>query len=720
MKLRIAALSIIFSLLTPFAMIANEGMWLPLLLKELNEKDMQMSGLKLSAEDIYSINKSSLKDAIVHFGGGCTAEVVSDKGLILTNHHCGYGQIQSHSSLEHDYLTDGFWAKNFSEELKNKGLTATFIVRIEDVTEKVMFNIAKDLSPLEQAKKIDQNIKDLERVSVEGTHYGSQIKSFFYGNKYYNFITETFNDVRLVGAPPSSIGKFGGDTDNWVWPRHTGDFSVFRIYAGKDNKPAEISDDNVPYQPKSSLKINLDPVNEGDFTMVFGFPGRTEQYLYSDAVDYVLNMGNPAKIKMRDNSLSIINAAMKSDDKTRIQYAAKQSRISNAHKKWVGQNIGLREKDALGAKKKFEEKFSRVAKGKDAELFRDFAKLYSAYKKDWFAREMFIEYFYYGPEIFRFAYGFKNLIENYETLKEERKLDAEISNLKATAEAFYKDYNKSVDEKIHQSLTKLYLDYIEAPKEHYLRNTSSIYSDKNIFSNQEVLNKYLTKFSAGSAKKMAKDVAYTSAIKLVDAFRNEINPTYANFKAEEDVLMKRYVKARMDLFPDKSYWPDANSTLRLTYGKAEGSAPRDGMKYTFYTTLDGIIAKNNTGNEDFEIPERLREFHAKKDYGKYGHNGELRICFTGSNHTTGGNSGSPVLNAYGDLIGLNFDRSWESTMSDLHYDADICRNITVSINYVLFVIDKYAGAGHLVEEMNIVSSKDRTDKNVSGPKKLDH
>ena len=712
MKRRFYTLALIVTLLFPFGLLANEGMWLPLLLKELNEKEMKMSGLKISAEDIYSVNKSSLKDAIVHFGGGCTAEVISNQGLLLTNHHCGYGQIQSHSSLEHDYLTDGFWAKNQSEELKNPGLTAMFIVRIEDVTDDILFNITDDMSPLEQAKLINQNMAGLEKKSVEGTHYGAQIKSFFYGNKYYNFITETFKDVRLVGAPPSSIGKFGGDTDNWVWPRHTGDFSMFRIYAGKDNKPAEISADNVPYEPKKALTINLSPVKEGDFTMVFGFPGSTEQYLYSDAVDYILNTGNPAKIDMRDHSLSIINTAMRSSDKTRIQYAAKQSRISNAHKKWQGQNIGLREKDALGAKKRFETRFQRVAKGENAALLRDFAKLYSAYKSDWFAREMFIEYYFYGPEIFRFAYGFKNLLQNYEKLKEEGKLDEEVEKMRKSADAFYKNYDKNVDKQVFEALTKLYLDYINAPADHHLRDISSnLYSDKNIFTNKEELYANLDKFNKGAYKKMSKDVAYTSAINLMQSFLEEINPKYLNFKAEEDVLMKKYVKAMMELFPDKKYWPDANGTLRLTYGNAEGSTPRDGMKYTFYTTLSGVMAKHNIGHDDFDMPQKLKELYMRRNYGRYGHDGELRVCFTGSNHTTGGNSGSPVLNGNGELIGLNFDRSWESTMSDLYYDGDICRNISVSINYVLFIIDKFAGAKHLIQEMDIVeTSSVQSDK----------
>ncbi len=701
--------------------LATEGMWIPLLLKSLNESDMQSMGLKLSAEDIYSINNSSLKDAVVHFGGGCTAEVVSDQGLIFTNHHCGFGQIQAHSTEKNNYLKDGFWAMSRDQELRNPGLTATFIVRIEDVTEQVL---AAGNDPGKRAEIINE----IEVKAVKGTNYEAQIKPFFYGNDYYMIVTQTFRDVRLVGAPPSAIGKFGGDTDNWVWPRHTGDFSVFRIYAGKENSPAEISDDNVPYKPKHSFPIAMHDMKEGEFCMVYGFPGRTYQYLTSYALDYVMNKSNPAKIEMRETSLAIIDATMKSSEKKYIQYAAKQSRISNSYKKWIGQNIGLKENDALTLKREFEQRFAAKAAGKPeySGLMDEFQNIYREFEDYQFAREMVIEFYYMGPEILRFASGFEDF-EDWAKMSVDANLLADVKGKKfESVRGYFKNYDMATDKKVFIALLKMYLenmpDHLECETLRLIESkyggsieayADTIYS-KSIFADEAKTNLFLRNYNENLANKLTHDPAYKLAQDIIGSFRKNIAPRYEELNSKVDLNMKTYLKARMELFPDKKYAADANSTLRLTYGKVEGSAPRDGMRYTYYTTLDGMIQKNNLGKDDFELPERMRELWEKKDFGNYHQDGELRVCFTGSNHTTGGNSGSPVINGHGELIGINFDRSWESTMSDYLFDPARCRNIAVDIRYVLWVIDKYAGAGYLVEEMNIIDK--RADaKNVSKP-----
>lgn len=704
-----------------FISLATEGMWIPLLLKSLNEADMQAMGLKLTADDIYSINHSSLKDAVVHFGGGCTAEVISNEGLILTNHHCGFGQIQNHSSEEHNYLKNGFWAMSRDKELKNENLTATFIIRIEDVTQKVLQG---------DAKSMKENIARIEKEAVEGTHYDAQIKPFFYGNEYYMIVTETYRDVRLVGAPPSSIGKFGGDTDNWVWPRHTGDFSMFRIYADKDNNPADISDDNVPYKPKHSFPIAMHDMQEGEFCMVYGFPGRTYQYLTSYALDYVMNKSNPSKIKMRETSLAIIDATMKSSEKKYIQYAAKQSRISNAYKKWIGQNIGLRENEALQKKLDFERSFQQKAKGnKEYEnLLAEFESLYKEMNDYQFARDMLIEFYYMGPEILRFAGGYSDF-EDFEKVtangpgKFAELKEARFKSIKK----YFKNYDKETDKKVFVALIKMYKDYMPdhlEPETLQLVETKfkgnyQAYADyvynKSVFCDESKMNNFMRSYNKGYAKKMLKDPAYILAQDIMNTFRDKVAAKYGLLNTEIESKMKTYLKARMELFPERKYAADANSTLRLTYGKVEGSAPRDGMTYTYYTTLDGMIQKNNLGSDDFKLEPRMIELWKKKDYGQYAQDGELRVCFTGSNHTTGGNSGSPVLNGKGELIGLNFDRSWESTMSDYLFDPGRCRNIAVDIRYVLWVVDKYAGAGHLVDEMNIVKGAEMERAEIKLP-----
>ncbi|MBL4704301.1 MAG: S46 family peptidase [Flavobacteriales bacterium] len=693
---------------------ATEGMWIPLLLKSLNESDMQSIGLRLSAEDIYSINHSSLKDAIVHFNGGCTAEVISNEGLILTNHHCGYSQIQAHSSEENNYLKDGFWAMSRDKELKNRNATATFIIRIEDVTKRVFLGIEGEVDSEAKALQVRENIALLEKQAVEGTHYAAKIKPFFYGNEYYMIVTETYKDVRLVGAPPSSIGKFGGDTDNWIWPRHTGDFSMFRIYADKDNNPAEISDDNVPYKPKKSLSIAMHDMTEGEFCMIYGFPGRTYQYLTSDGLGYVMNTGNPMKIKMRERSLSIIDVTMRSSEKKYIQYAAKQSRISNGYKKMIGQNIGLKENDALTLKKNFEAEFQKKASGGEYEnLLAEFKVLYKRMNEYQLARDMFIELYYMGPEILRFSSGYTQF-EDYEKMSNAEDFSKQKEAKFKSIKGFFKNYDRETDKKIFVALIEMYRtimkDDFEAETlkliDTKFKGDCQAYADyvyeKSAFCDVSKMNQFMRSYNKGYAKKMLKDPAYMLAKDLLQTFRSKIAGEHQILSSQIDGKMKFYLKARMEMFPDKKYAADANSTLRLTYGKIEGSSPKDGMHYDYYTTLDGMIQKNNLGKDDFELSPKMIELWKNKDYGQYAQDGELRVCFTGSNHTTGGNSGSPVLNGSGELIGLNFDRSWESTMSDYLFDTSRCRNIAVDIRYILWVVDKYAGAGHLVEEMNII------------------
>lgn len=699
-------------------------MWIPALLNSLNSGHLEASGLRLTAEDIYSINQSSLKDAIVHFGGGCTAEVISDQGLILTNYHCGYGQVQSHSSVENDYLKNGFWANSLSSELANEGLTATFIQRIEDVSEKILEGIETGMTENERNKIIYENSTALEKeVSVDGLK--AAVRAFFYGNDYYMIVTKTYKDVRLVGAPPSSVGKFGGDTDNWVWPRHTGDFAVFRIYADANNEPAEFSTSNKPYSPDRHLKISLNGAEDGDFVMVYGFPGRTQQYLGSDAVDFVMNTSNPMKIGMRETSLNVIDAAMASDDKIRIQYAAKQARISNAYKKWIGQNFGLKRFKALEKKRAFEAEFSdwlKTDRAMSSEYGSILGQLKSAQEdaeRYQLARELFIEYVYYGPEIIRFANRFDKVVENYAELKANGELEAKLDGLRAQVKSHFKDYNRGVDMKVFEALTPLYLENLESElRPEFFANTySSKYKSSvsylkgklygsSIFADEEKVNALLDKFSEKSLKTIKSDLAYRVMKDIYRSYFNEVRPNLGTRMNRLDELMRDYVTAQQEMMPEKMFWPDANSTLRLTYGKVEGSEPRDGVQYLSHTTFKGVIDKYQPGHADFDLPQGLLDLYESKDYGPYAdEDGKLYVCFTGSNHTSGGNSGSPALDADGNLIGLNFDRSWESTMSDIMFSPELCRNIMVDIRYVLFIIDKYANSQHIISELDITSKK---------------
>lgn len=721
--IKISVLIVAFLAAGRLSVKAHEGMWIPSLIK-MFLSDMQADGLKLSAEDIYAINKSSLKDAIVHFGGGCTAEVISNQGLILTNHHCGFSQIQSHSSLENDYLKDGFWAKSHAEELVNPGLTASFIVRIEDVTKKVLQDIDENTPAAKRAQLVSERTASLKAQveSVEKGHTAS-IKPYYYGNEFYMVVTKTYKDVRLVGAPPSSVGKYGGDTDNWMWPRHTGDFSVFRIYSGKDGKPADISEDNIPYKPNHSLPINITGSKPGDFTMIYGFPGRTQQYLHSSWVRFVTETMNPNAIDMRASTLEIIDAAMASSDEIRIQYASKQARIANSWKKWIGENRGLARLDAIAKKEALEAEYAKKinASAELKPIYGDVLKQLEASNEEgkalMMARSMLIEFFYVGPEFVRFVSGYEKLAENADQLEEKGELKAELDRLRQSAEGFYKNYQPWVDQKI---LGVLYPQYIEAlnpkfrPDIH--KEISAKYGDDyskyadDVFEESYFVNKdrtlaFLDKFKTSKAKKIKADPAYKLMKSVLGAWRKNASGAYFAWQGKNDELMRKYVKGMMSVFPDKKYWPDANSTLRIAWGKVEGSEPRDGVIYNPFTTLDGVLAKYIPGDREFDLPEGLIELAKKKDYGRWAYNGELPVCFTASNHTTGGNSGSPVLNGEGHLIGINFDRSWESTMSDIMFDPERCRNIIVDIRYVMFIIDKYAGASHLIDEMNIVDRR---------------
>jgi hypothetical protein len=688
---------------------AEEGMLIPSLLAAF-ESDMQAKGMKLSAADIYSVNQSSLKDAIMHFGGGCTAELVSGKGLLLTNHHCGLDRIQYHSSEKNDYLKNGFWAKSYADELPNPGLSATRIVRIDDVTEAMLFGTEGVEDGAKLTEIIKRNMKTLIEDATRNTHFKADVQAFDYGNSYYLMVKEVFTDVRLVGTPPSSIGKFGGDTDNWVWPRHTGDFSVFRVYAGADNKPADFNASNVPYEPIRHLKIAFNERKSGDFTMVYGFPGFTEQHLSSGNLKFLIDQQRPMEISMRTKTLSVIDAAMKKSDKTRIQYMAKQARIANAWKKNIGQIDGLKQLGAVDLKIVFEQEYIKRAQSNPeweqyAAMINQMNELVAAKSNYEFHDVLFYEYLYVGPEFFRLCRAFEAIQSNYQSFKESGELQKRLDSYKKSLDGFFKDYDPALDQQIFEVLTKEFNGYlnsqfaiegIDNPKLAQL-----IYS-KSIFTNPDRYRDFLDKFNDKSLAKLQKDPGYAYFKKCWDRWKKDIEPTASEYAYAMTAYLKEFVKGKKEMFPDIKHWSDANSTLRVTYGKLEGSAPVDGMAYTEHTTLKGMIDKFNTGNPDFELEKRMLDLYKEKNYGPYAQNGELWVCFTGSNHTTGGNSGSPVLDANGNLMGLNFDRSWESTMSDYYFDPKRCRNIVVDIRYVMWVMDIYCGAKHLVDEMTLV------------------
>ncbi len=712
---------LIIIVLLPSLLLAKEGMWIPSLLNKFVEKDMRKMGMRLTAEEIYSINQASLKDAIIIFGGGCTGEVVSDQGLVLTNHHCGYGAIQSHSSVEHDYLTNGFWAMSKEEELPNPGLTATFLVRIEDVSEKVLAELNDNMTEAERSAAVKEKTDALIAEAEKDTHYKAVVKPFYYGNEYYMFLYEEYKDVRLVGAPPSNIGKFGGDTDNWMWPRHTGDFSVFRIYADKDNNPAEYSEDNVPYKPMKHLKISLKGYEKDDFTFVFGYPGSTEQYLPSFAIDNIVNEVNPIRIDMRTERLDIMNKYMEQDQKIRIQYAAKYAGTSNGWKKWQGENRGIERMDAIGKKQHLEKHFMEWAAMNDQRsklyggLVPAFEEIYTNLEPYSRARAFLLETLF-GIEISRFSRNFKKLV----TLSnaddpDEKAIEEQIEKIRKAAKGHFKNYHAPIDKEITAKMLDLYFhrlnrdlqpqiitEIIQDYDADFTAYAEELFDDSFMSSEKEV-NEFLDKYKTRKAKKIEKDPAYVLGEALYNHYFSNILPATSQWDSDLDSLQRIYIRGLKEYQKNRRFYPDANFTLRVTYGKIQGYEPRDAVAYEYFTTLEGVMAKEDPDIYDYVVEDKLKELYHKKDYGRYaGDDGKMHVCFIASNHTSGGNSGSPVLNADGHLIGLNFDRNWEGTMSDLMYDPDMCRNITLDVRYALFIIDKFAGAGHLIDEMTII------------------
>ncbi|MBW6498915.1 MAG: S46 family peptidase [Bacteroidales bacterium] len=700
--------------------LAIEGMWLPMLIGS-NIEEMQQMGLQLSAKDLYNEDGTSLKDAIVRFGRGCTGAFISPEGLLITNHHCGLGQIQRHSSVENDYLTHGFWAEDQSQELPNPGLTITMLVRMEDVTDKIVPQIEANMTEQERAATVARLSRQIAREASEDNRYETQVAPFYYGNEYFLFVYEVYRDVRLVGAPPESIGSFGGDEDNWMWPRHTADFSLFRVYADADNKPADFNTDNKPYQPKHFFPVSNAGVRDNDFTMVYGFPGRTSQYLTADAVDFVINRQNPVAIDLRTRILDIYYQNMAASDQVRIQYTTKAARVSNAWKRWQGENRGLERLDAVNRKLEMEKEFAQWAslpqnaKGYGG-LLQAFNEVYLELNPYSYATTLYNEAGR-GVELIRFAQGFSELVQKSKDRNTEpEEINRLVERLKTQAEAFFKDYNPATDRRVFESLISQYAQLAEQPlvppvllqASRQFGNDFSKYAER-VFSRSMLVSEsktmdLLNRYRPADYSKLEKDPAFELAIGLASFHTGQVRPVELSLNTRLDSLYRLYTAGLREMRPEQNFFPDANSTLRITYGKVEGSYPRDAVKYLYHSTANGILEKAaNLQVPDYRIPERLEQLISERDFAPYDRDGELIVNFIGSNHTTGGNSGSPVVDHRGAFIGINFDRSWESTMSDIMFDPEQCRNITANSQYILWVIDRYAGMKYLLDEMTILN-----------------
>jgi len=708
--------------------LSAQGMWLPSLLEKQNEKEMRSLGLKLSADDIYHPVNPSIKDAICMFDGGCTGEMISPEGLLLTNHHCGFGAIQALSTLENNYVEDGYWAKDRNAELPAQGVTAMFVTRMEDVTTVVLQGVTDNMAERDRQSQIDQNIATLKRVTKKEKWEEVSVRPFYNGNQYYLFITQTFVDVRLVGTPPSSIGKFGADTDNWVWPRHTGDFSIFRVYADKDNRPAAYSTDNLPYRPRHFLPISLDGAEAGDFTMVYGFPGRTDEYLPEAAVRQTGEVLNPARVEIRDYALKAMDGFMRKDPAVKIAYVSRYASIANAWKKWLGEMQGLRTYGAYEKKRAYEAEFNRrIQQNPDwyarwKNLLPRLQQLHQEIEPYALARDIYFETFVRNNQILAQAAGLNAWLNTYDA-KNETVFTAKIGEVKAKMEGFYQNYHPAVDEAVLAAMLEMYgenmnpawggndIKTLASEAGGYPALARKIFENSVIAQREKFMTLLSNEPSAKIYESLKNDPAFTLWEQQQARYVAGVQPKLQELQPQINLLQRQYMAAQMQVFKEKKFFPDANSTLRLTYGKVRGYSPRDAVQYEYQTDLDGVMEKYIPGDYEFDLPQKLIELWKAKDYGQYATaDGRLPVAFIGTNRTTGGNSGSPALDARGNLIGLNFDRVWEGTMSDLNYDPAICRNIMVDARYILFVVDKFGGAGYLLKEMKLVKGKTKRKK----------
>lgn len=696
---------------------ADEGMWLLSTLKQLNEAEMQKMGFRLTADDIYNINKASMKDGIVHFGGGCTGEIISPDGLILTNHHCGLDFIQSLSSIEHDYLKNGFWAATRADELPAPGLTVRFLIRMEDVTQKVKSEMSDTLSEADFQAKLVSVFAKITKEATENTGYIADVRSTFGGNEFYLFVYEKYEDVRLVGTPPMSIGNFGGDTDNWMWPRHTGDFSMFRVYMSPDGKPAKYSKDNVPMKSKYYFPVNIKGLQEGDFTMIMGYPGRTDRYATSYSIENSLDITSPSLVKIRDKRLNVINEAMASSDEIRIKYQSKKNRVSNYWKYFIGQQKQLKRMKVLDQKRDQENKFNEWVNA-DKKRKMEYGFVLNALQNSYMESRKYAKVRVYmseallGTEVLRYAMSFGALEKalNEKTPNQED-IQAKTAMLKSQVDDYFDEYDAGVDKKVFAVLMKTFMEDIapeqRAPslakmlgknKGNYEKWADYVFS-KSIFADK---NKVLEFLKDPSAKAIHNDPAFQIINDQSNFYSDNFRDAARKAELNQAANNRKYIQGLREMMPEKKFSPDANSTMRLTYGKVKNYNPADAVKYDWISTIEGVMQKMDNTNTEFVVPDKLAELYNNKDYGRYAKNGTLYTCFITDNDITGGNSGSPVINGNGEIVGLAFDGNWEAMSGDIKFDENYKRTIAVDIRYVLFCIEKFGGAKHIVDEMKVV------------------